>query len=182
MYDRTKRLASMALFSALAVILMYFPKFPLLAAAPFLTFDFSDVPLLMGGFALGPLAGLLMTSIKNLIFFVTVGESGPIGAFMNWSSTAVFITVSSYIYHRIGKTKRNALIGLALGMLSFITTAVILNTFVALPLWGIPKESIPTLVKTAVIPFNILRGLISSAVTLFLYKRVTGLIKRILKI
>lgn len=178
----TKKMVAIALFAAMAVVLMWFPQFPLIPAAPYLQYDFSDVPILIGSFALGPVAGILMTTIKNLIYFVTKGQSGLIGSFMNWTTTLMFIVPASLIYHKIKKSKWSALLGMIIGTVIFTVGAVYLNIYVALPIWGIPTDNIIPLIKTAVIPFNLLRGAISTLMTMLLYRRVTDLIRGALKI
>ena len=178
----TKTMVAIALFASMATALMWFPKFPLLPAAPFLTYDFSDVPILIGSFALGPVAGIFMVTVKNLLYFITRSQSGLIGTFMNWSTTLVFMLTATIIYHKVKKNKVGALIGMIVGTVVFTIAAVYINIHIALPIWGIPTDNILPLVKSAVIPFNILRGIISTAMTMLLYRRVSDLIRRVLKL
>ncbi len=178
----TKKMVAIALFAAIAVVLMWFPQIPLIPAAPYLQYDFSDIPILIGSFSLGPLAGFLMTTIKNLIYFITKGQSGLIGSFMNWATTLMFILPASIIYHKVKKTKWSALVGMIVGTIIFSIGAVYLNIYVALPIWGIPTDNIIPLIKTAVIPFNLLRGAISTLMTMLLYRRVTDAIRRALRL
>ncbi|MFP4457036.1 MAG: ECF transporter S component [Clostridia bacterium] len=178
----TKKMVAIALFAAMAVVLMWFPQFPLIPAAPYLQYDFSDVPILIGAFSLGPAAGFFMTTVKNLIYFVTKGKSGLIGTFMNWSTTLLFILPAALIYHKVKKSKWSALLGMLVGTIIFTIGAVYLNIYVALPIWGIPTDNIIPLIKTAVIPFNLLRGAISTLMTMLLYRRVTDLIRGSLKL
>lgn len=178
----TKKMVAIALFASIAVVLMWFPKFPLVPAAPYMTFDFSDVPILIGSFALGPVAGILMTTIKNLIYFITRSRSGLVGTFMNWSTTLLFVVPASLIYHKVKKSKGVAFLGMVVGTILFTIGSVYLNIYVALPIWGIPAESVSGLVKTAVIPFNLLRGAISTLMTMLLYRRVSDLINKSLKL
>lgn len=165
-----------AIVAAMAAVLMWI-QFPLLPAAPYLQYDFSDVPVLIGTFALGPMAGFLIATIKAAVFFFTKGTHGPIGTIMNWSSTAIFVVVAGLIY-QYQRTKTGALLGMLAGTLVFTTAMVFLNIYFALPAWGIPAEQIAGLVKAAVVPFNLLRGGISSIITLLLYKRASLLIKQ----
>jgi riboflavin transporter FmnP len=178
----TKKMVAIALFAAIAVVLMWFPQIPLIPAAPYLQYDFSDIPILIGSFSLGPAAGFLMTTVKNVIYFITKGQSGLIGSFMNWVTTLLFILPASLIYHKVKKTKWSALVGMIVGTVIFTIGAVYLNIYVALPIWGIPTDNIIPLIKTAVIPFNLLRGVISTLMTMLLYRRVTDAIRRALKL
>ncbi len=173
---KTKRLVAIALFGALSTVLMWFPKFPLLPQVPFMSYDFSDVPVLIGTFTLGPAAGFFITTIKNVLYFITRARSGPIGSFMNWSTTLAFILVAGAIYYALRPDRKGALIGMGVGILSLTVVGVILNIYVALPAWGIPPGEVRGLITSAVIPFNLLRGLISSVVTFLLLPRAMKLI------
>jgi riboflavin transporter FmnP len=178
----TKTMVAIALFAAMATALMWFPKFPLLPTAPFLTYDFSDVPILIGSFALGPVAGFFMVTVKNLLYFITRSQSGLIGTFMNWSTTLLFMFPAAIIYHKVKKNKISAIVGMVVGTVIFTIAAVYINIYIALPIWGIPTDNIIPLIKSAVIPFNLLRGLISTTMTVLLYRRVTDLTRRMLKL
>ncbi len=71
----TRNMVAIAFFSALAVVLMWFPKFPLMPSVPFMSYDFSDVPVLIGTFSLGPVAGIFIVTIKNILYFITRSRS-----------------------------------------------------------------------------------------------------------
>lgn len=178
----TRRLIAIALFGAVATVLMWFPKFPLLPAAPFMSYDFSDVPVLIGTFSLGPAAGFFIVTIKNALYFLTRARHGLIGTFMNWSTTLVFILAAGAFYHWVRRDRWGALIGMLIGTGLFTVVGVFLNIYVALPIWGIPSEQIAPLVATAVIPFNLLRGAISTLMTMLLYRRTADLVRRQLRI
>lgn len=172
----TRFLVIIAFIAALATVLMWF-QMPLLPAAPFLEYDISDVPVLIGAFSLGPGAGFLIATVKAMVFLLTKGKSGLIGAFMNWTSTIALVCVASYFYSRIKKNYAGAIIGLTLGTIVMTAAMVFVNIYIALPIWGIPVEQIKPLVISAIIPFNLLRGGISSVATLLLYPRITEIIK-----
>jgi len=178
----TKKIVAIALFGAISLVLMWFPKFPLLPAVPFMTYDFSDVPVLIGGFSLGPVPAIAIATVKNVLYFFTRSRSGPIGSIMNWTTTVVFVFVASYFYHRIKRDRWGALAGMAIGTLLFTAVGIVMNIYVALPIWGIPTEQIGEMVATAVLPFNLLRGLISTVATMLLYRKTADLIRNQLKL
>lgn len=175
-------MVAIAFFSALALVLMWFPKFPLLPAAPWMSYDFSDVPVLIGTFSLGPAAGFLIVTIKNILYFITRSRSGLIGSYMNWATTVVFAMTAGLIYHYIRRSRWGALFGMAVGTVLFSIVAVVNNIYIALPAWGIPTEQIAPLVTSTVIPFNLLRGLISTLMTMLLYRRSADLIRTQLRL
>ena len=173
----TRRLVIIALFGALSTVLMWFPKFPLLPHVPFMSYDFSDVPVLIGTFTLGPVAGFFITTIKNVLYFMTRSRSGLIGTFMNWSTTLAFILVAGIIYGMMRNKIRGAAVGMAAGIVALTAVGVVLNIYVALPIWGIPAGEIREMITSAVVPFNLLRGAISSVTTFVLFPRASKLLR-----
>ncbi len=173
----TRNMVAIAFFSALAVVLMWFPKFPLIPSVPFMSYDFSDVPVLIGTFSLGPVAGIFIVTIKNILYFITRSRSGLIGTYMNWSTTLVFVVTAGFIYHHVKRNRWGALLGMVLGTALFTVVAVVNNIYIALPAWGIPTEQIAPLITSAVIPFNLLRGLISTLMTMLLYRKSADLLR-----
>lgn len=176
----TRYLVIISFVAALAAVLMWI-QMPLLPAAPYLEYDLSDVPVLIGSYALGPVAGLLISTVKALVFLFTKGKSGLIGAFMNLTSTISFVCVASFVYYRFKKSFVGAIIGLVIGTITMTIAMVLLNIYVALPIWGIPVDQIKPLIISAIVPFNLLRGIISSVATLLLYRRFTDIIARFAK-
>ena len=182
MKTSTRKIVAIAFFGALATVLMWFPKFPLFPVVPMLSYDFSDVPVLIGTFSLGPVAGVFIAIVKNVLYFLTRSRSGLIGTFMNWSSTTAFLLVAGVFYHYVKKDRIGAAVGMVLGTAVFTCVAVLLNIHVALPMWGIPTEQIAPLVTTGIIPFNLARGGISTIATLLLYRRTADVVRKHLRV
>lgn len=174
---QTKTMVAIGFLAALSTVLMWF-QVPLLPAAPFLEYDLSDVPVLMGAFSLGPVAGCLISIVKAFVFLLTKGKSGIIGAFMNLVSTVSLVFVASYIYKKFKKSFTGSVIGYVLGTITMTMLMVLTNMYIALPIWGIPVEQIKPLVISAIIPFNLLRGLISCIITAVLYKRFKNIMDK----
>ncbi|RIL28702.1 ECF transporter S component, partial [Staphylococcus gallinarum] len=133
MQQQTKRLITISMLSAVAFILMFI-KFPLPFLPPYLTLDFSDVPALLATFTLGPIAGIIVEFIKNLLnFLFNIGD--PIGPLANFLAATSFILTAFYV----AKNKNNAkslVTGLAVATLIMTLVLSILNYFVLLPLYG----------------------------------------------
>lgn len=178
----------MAMFGALAAVLMIF-EVPLPFIAPsFYGMDISEVPVLVGTFALGPVAGVVMELVK-LILKPT--STGFVGEFANFCVGCSLALPAGFIY-RLNKTKRGAVIGMAAGTVIMTIVAVILNAVVMLPFYShfMPLDTIIaagaainpaisnvwTFVILAVGPFNILKGVIVSLLTALVYKRVSVII------
>ena len=119
-HNQNRRLIFISMLSAVAFVLTFI-KFPLPFLPPYLTLDFSDVPTLLATFLLGPIAGLIVAFIKNLLnFFFNMGD--PVGPLANFLAIASFLLTAYYIY-RNKRNKKSLLTGLVLGtvvMLSLI--------------------------------------------------------------
>lgn len=193
--NRTKieLIAKVAVLSALAGLFMYI-EFPLPFMPPFLKLDISDIPALIGSFALGPVAGITIELIKNLIHLPVTSSLG-VGELANFVVGSFFVATAGYIY-RFRKSKGGAVAGMAAGTLVMTAVASIINYFVMLPFYaalfhislndivvmssklnGLVSD-MRSLIVFAFVPFNIFKGIVISLVTALLYKRVSHLLHR----
>lgn len=194
-YLNTRTMVKVSILGAFSFLLMLF-EFPLWFAPTFLKFDFSDVPGLIGSFALGPFAGVLVQLVKNLLNLAIEGtDTAAVGELANFIVGSIFVYTAGYIYHR-NKTFKTAIIGMVLGTLAMTVVMSLANYFVMIPLYaklfGWPIEDIvalgsavnkyvvdfKTLILFAVVPFNIVKGIIVTLITTLLYKRVSPILKR----
>lgn len=188
--SKTSKMVKTALLGAMGALLMFF-SFPIPLAPPFMEIDLGDVPVLLSGFALGPLSGVITTVIKLLVKFVIKGTStGGVGELSNLIVSGCFVFVASWIYHK-KKTKKNVIRALILGVLAMSFVATISNYFFIFPFYGIdlkvfsqsfhdinPMVSSPlTFLLFSVVPFNIVKGSLCSVVTVLLYKPLRPLLK-----
>lgn len=184
----------MAILSVMATILMLF-DIPLWFAPSFYRVDFSEVPVLVGAFALGPVAGIVIELLKVLINLVIQGsDTVMVGETANFIVGCALVVPSAVIYH-LKKTKKAAFLGMVVGTVVFVAAGCLLNAYVLLPtyakLYGMPIDALigmgtavnpaidgmMTFVLFAVAPFNIIKGVAVSVVTIILYKYVSPLIK-----
>ena len=195
--DKTKinKLVIMAMFSAVAAVLMYV-EFPITFIAPaFYEMDLSEVPVMIGSFMLGPCAGVIMEAVKVLLKLVLKGTSTAfVGDFANFILGCALVVPASVVYHT-KKTKKRAIIGLVTGGIVLIVSGVFLNALYLLPkysqLYGMPVETfinmgaainpaisnIFTFVILAVAPFNLIKATVVGVITILLYKYLSRLIK-----
>lgn len=184
---KTRNLVRVGVLGAIAFFLMFI-DLPLTFVAPgFMNLDISDVPGLIAGFAMGPVYGVMVQLIKNLLN-VTSTSTGGVGELSNFIVGSTFVVVSSLIYHR-NKTLKNAFIGLFFGVLAMSALAMASNYFVVFPLYAkimIPMETIINMGRAinphidslgkmmilSVLPFNIIKGTVNALVTAMVYKRV----------
>ena len=164
-----------SLLSAIAVILMYM-DFPILFLPfPWLKIDLSDVPALMGGFAFGPLAGILIELLKNLLILIVKGTgTGFVGETANFIIGISLVAPAALIYNR-NKSKKRAIIGMIVGSLTMQVIGIIANVFFLIPAYGMQMSTSESIyyVTAGLLPFNGIKAVIVSYVTYILYKKVS---------
>ena len=187
---KARRISIVAVCSAIAAVL-HMLDFPLLFLAPeFYKLDFSELPVMLCGFYLGPSAAVACEAVKILLKLLLKGTSTAfVGDFANFAVGCSLVLPASIIYH-IGKQKKNAIIGLVVGTAILTIFGSAFNAVYLLPkvsqLFGLPLDSISamgakinggihnvsTFVLLAVAPLNLVKGITVSVLTLLLYKRV----------
>lgn len=188
----TAKLIKISLLGAISFVLMAL-DFALPIFPSFLKIDLGDIPSLIGGFALGPVAGILIQLIKNLLKLVIMGsQTGSVGEIANFFIGSAFVAVSSVIYKH-HKGIKSAVLACILGTLSMTLLGALANYFVMIPLYAkfMPMDAIIgmgsainpaihdlfTFVLYAIVPFNIFKGVLISLITLGLYKKISPLLK-----
>ena len=194
-FSSTHYIAYTAIFAALAGVLMLF-EIPLFFAPAFYKIDLSEIPILICTFYLGPVAGVAAELVKIVVKLILKGTSTAfVGDFANFVVGCSFVLPASMFYHaRPGK--KTALLGMILGTAVMTVFGSAFNAIYLLPkfaaLFGMPLEaiigmgtkvnsainSVSTLVLFAVVPFNLLKGVIVSALTFVLYKRISPILHR----
>ena len=165
-----RKMVVLALLAALSVVLVAFVRFPLFPSAAFLEFDAGDIPIMIGTFALGPVAGLLMTTVVSLIQgFTFSAHSGPYGIIMHIISSGTLCLVAGLIYNR-NKTRKQAVLALASATLAMVAVMVAANLIITPLFMGAPREAVVGMLVPVIIPFNLLKGIITSVCTFLLYK------------
>ena len=160
--------------------------------------DLSEVPVLIGSFALGPAAGVVIELIKILLKLIIKSSStAGIGDLANFLVGCAFVVPAGIIYKK-NRTKKGAIIGMITGILTMVIAGSLLNGFVLLPVYAkafggmetiiaagtavhSSVNSVFTFVALCVAPFNIIKGVVVSILTFLLYKRISPLIKKGLK-
>ena len=191
----TRKIAFTSLLSAMAVVLMLV-NFPLPIFPSFYQIDLSDVPVLVGGFLMGPMLAVLIQGIKVLLNFVIKGSmTAGVGDLANFLIGASWVYIAA-IFYKKHKNKKSALLGLLLGSLVMVVVACLLNYFVLLPAYskfmGLELDTIInmgsaivpfinskfTFVMFATLPFNILKATIVALVVTYAYKPISVLLNK----
>lgn len=162
------------LLAAMAFVLMYAVEFPLPFFPEYLKYDPSEVPVLLGAFTMGPWAGFWIETVKDLLFFLS-GKStaGIIGVGANWVAGLALVVTAGLIFRR-GPWAGRFFPALACGAVTMAGVMALANYFVFLPLWGVSREVAAPLIFSAVIPFNLVKGVLTGFVTFLLYPRLIG--------
>ena len=185
-----RNLVIIALFGAVAAVLMLF-EIPLTFIVPeFIKLDFSELPVVLGTFMMGPVEGILIATVKILLKLLIKGTSSAyVGELANWIYSVAYILPASLVYH-FKKGKTGAGISLAVGTVVTACVAVVSNTFFIFPayvkLYGMPMNvivgmgtainknitSLWTMMVWSIFPFNLIKYGLVSVITFFTYKRL----------
>ena len=193
--QRLHTITKIARLTALSSIIMLL-EFPLWFAPGFYKLDLSEAIILMGGFAMGPVAAAVIELLKNLINILLNGTSTAfIGEFANFITGCSLVVPASIIY-KFCKNRKGAVLSLLVGSLSLATVGSLMNYFILIPafsrFYNMPLDSIVgmgsavnplvtdlrTLVVFAVAPFNFTKGVLCSVINLLLYKRVSAILHK----
>ena len=169
--SNTVRLAKMGMLAAISLILVniHFPIFPPIA---FMEYDPADIPILIGTFAFGPIAGLLITLVTSIIQGVTVSAAaGVYGIIMHIIATGTYVIVAGVFYHAM-KSKKGAIIALVLGTIAMTIMMVGANYIITPIFMNVPREAITALLPF-IIGFNLIKAGANGIITFFVYKRVS---------
>lgn len=192
--DTTHKLTVAAMLSAVAFILMFI-EFPVPMLIPaFIKMDFSDLPALLGAFALGPVYGVIISFMKNLLHIVIKGTSTAcVGELSNFILGAIFSAVAGYLYKH-HKSRKTAIIGAVAGAVAMGVLSVPSNYFVVYPayvqFYHMPLEAIlgmyqailpsaDSLIKCLIIfnlPFTLVKGLLDAVLCMLIYKPLSPIL------
>ena len=188
-----RKVAQIGMLAAIATVLMLF-EIPLPFAPSFYELDFSEVPILIGCFAMGPAAGACIELIKILLNFIINGTmTAGVGEIANLLIGCSFVIPAGIIYRKM-HSKKGALIGMITGTLFMTFVGCFLNAYILLPTYAKAFEmpidalvgmgtavnahitSLFTFVAFAVAPFNLLKGILVSFIVLLVYKKISPIL------
>ncbi|MBO4767520.1 MAG: Gx transporter family protein [Lachnospiraceae bacterium] len=184
-----------AMLTAVAIVLMMF-EFPVPFIPPFYKMDFSELPIIIGAFAMGPVAGVIMEFLKILLNLLFTGTGTAfVGEFANFIMGCCFIVPASILYYA-HKTKKMSRIGLGVGCAAVTVCSCLLNAYLLLPTYGklfhmdldviigmgaeknAGIKTLTTFIIYGVAPFNLIKYGLVSIVTIFIYKHISRLLKK----
>lgn len=190
----TKNLTMIAMLSAIAAVLMIF-EIQLPFSPSFVKFDFSDLPVMLGGFLIGPFAGGIIAFMKILLHFLLNGTTSFfVGDLSNLLLTLSFVLPASFIYQQ-KKTKKTTIQGLLVSIICTSLLAIIFNLFLIFPLYlkvlnlkmvdlinmihvvNPLVKDVFTMIVFSLLPFNLFKYSIVSMITMLSYKKLSILFK-----
>lgn len=191
---RVRTIVQVGMLAAISVVLMLF-EIPLPFAPSFYEIDFSEVPVLVGAFAMGPVAGMAIELVKILLNFVITGtDTAGVGELANFIIGCSLCVPAAIIYKK-KKTRKSALTGMVVGTVLMVVIGCFINAYVMLPVYakafGLPIDaliqmgtavnpnitSLTSFVIFAVAPFNLLKAVLVSLVVLLIYKKISPVFK-----
>lgn len=190
----TKTIAKVGVLSAIAYVLM-FVSIPIPIFPSFLKIDLSDIPAILGGMSLGPMAGLAIVIIKNLLQAITASTTGGVGEFANAVIGGSYVLIICLFYRKF-KSTNGVLAGGLVGLIVMTIMACIVNYFIMMPLYavvyGMPLEAIIkmgtvinpkvtdlfTFIVWMTAPFNIVKAALMTIVTLPLFKKMEKVLSK----
>lgn len=189
--SRIRTMCGTAMLSAVAYVLMFL-EFPLPMIMPsFIKMDFSDLPALLASFAYGPLSGIAVCFVKNVLHLMNT-QSGGVGELSNFILGATFVTISGIVYHKM-HSKKGAIIGSVIGAAVMAVISLFSNYYIVYPVYTafMPMEAIIGAYKVIFskvntlwdcllvfnVPFTFFKGLCSVAITFLIYKPLSPILK-----
>ena len=197
--QKTHRLAVAAMLTAVAAVLQFL-EFSIPLVPSFIKLDFSDLPALLGTFSLGPVYGVAIQLVKNLLH-LPFGSSAGVGELSNFILGAVFVFVAGAIYKH-SKSRKSALVGSVAGAAAMALISIITNYFIVYPayvvLYGLPLEAIVGMYQEILgtvaqvptsnallnclmvfnVPFTLCKGLLDVALCFLIYKPLSPLLHK----
>ena len=192
---KTRDITIIGMLGAIATVLMLF-EIPLPFAPSFYEIDFSEVPILVGSFALGPFAGVLIEFVKIVLNLVINGSAtAGVGEFANFIIGISFCVPAGIIY-RHKKSKKSAMVGLVVGTVFMAALGCFVNAYILLPTYAkafqMPIDGLVAMgtavnanitnlmsfVVFAVLPFNLLKGVLDSIIVILIYKKISPILKK----
>lgn len=170
----TKKLVVLAMLTAIAYLTVFVFRIPVVM---FLKYEPKDVIITIGGFMFGPLASMIMSAIVSLVEMVTISGTGPIGALMNFLSTVSFACTAAIVYKKV-HTISGAVIGMVTGSVLMIGIMLAWNYLITPIYMGTPREVVAGMLVPVFLPFNLLKAVLNSAITMLLYKPLSTVMRK----
>lgn len=171
---KIKKMTTVGMLCAAAYVVMLVGRIPVVL---FLKYDPKDVIIAIGGFVFGPLTAFTISALVGLVEMFTASETGVIGLVMNIISSCSFACTAAFVYKK-AKNIRGAALGLVAGV-GVMAVVMLLWNYLITPLYmNIPREQVVPLLTSAILPFNLLKGCLNSAIVFLIYKPIVRALRK----
>ena len=173
----TRKVVAIGMLSSIAFILQVIGSFMGLKVGGFLEIEFSDLPAVIGALAYGPLTGVIIEFIKNLLH-TTMTSTGFVGELANFVMNGVYVFAIGMVY-KFYKTKKGAVIAMIAGTVAMALGGAFANLYIMLPLYMADAPFITklNLVLYTITPFNLCKGAVIGIITMVIYKKISPILK-----
>ena len=171
----TKKLVTLAMLAAIAYIMVFLVRIPVVL---FLKYEPKDVIITIGGFLFGPLEAFLISLVVSLVEMVSISDTGIIGAVMNLLSSCSFACVAAFVYKR-RRSLAGAALGLAAGSVVMVIVMLLWNWLITPLYMEVSREMVAGLLLPAFLPFNALKTGLNSVLTMLLYKPLVTALRKV---
>lgn len=171
----TKKITTIGMLCAMAVVVNLLIRFPIVPSVSFLNYDPKDIVIVIGGFIYGPAVCFIMSALTSVLEIMFRGGT-ILDVLMNMISTCTFAVTAAYIYKK-NHTKKGAIIGLVLGVVACAISMSIWNYIVDPIYFQMPRDAVMAMLP-AILLFNILKCSMNSGVAIFLYKPIVNILRR----
>lgn len=171
---KIKKMTTIAMLCAIAYVAMLTVRIPVVL---FLKYEPKDIIIAVGGFVMGPMAAFTVSLVVGLIEMFTASDTGIIGFIMNVLSSCSFACTAALIYKKMRNLK-GAVMGLVVGTVVMVAVMLLWNYLITPLYMNLPRAEVAKLLIPAILPFNILKGSLNSAITFLIYKPVVSALRR----
>lgn len=170
-----KKMTTLGILSAMAIIVNMLISFPMIPAVSFLRYDPKDIIIVIGGFIYGPFAVFIMSAICSVLELFMRGGT-ILDILMNMIATCSFAGVASLIYKR-NHTRTGAIQGLGVGIVTMTICMLVWNYIVTPFYFGMPREAVVNILLPGILPFNLLKAGLNATITMLLYKPIVQIFR-----
>jgi Predicted membrane protein len=177
---KVKKLTTMAVMTALSIVLIALLHFPIFPAAPFLEYDPADIPILLVSFIFGPIEGLCVTVVASVLQGITVSSGSNIyGVIMHILATGTYVLTAGLIWKYGKKTPFKAAVALAFGAVAMTVMMIGANLLITPYFMKVEVKVVQGMLLPVIIPFNLIKSGVNGALTFILYMPLSKEWKRL---
>lgn len=171
----TKKITTVGILCAMAMIINLLISFPMVPAASFLRYDPKDIVIIIGGYIYGPWTVFVMSMITSLLELMLKGGTW-IDVLMNVIASCTFGCMACYVYKKMHNQK-GAVIGLIAGTVLCVIAMLVWNYIVTPIYYQMPRSAVVAILLPGILPFNVLKCAINAVVTMMIYKPLVGILR-----